>query len=297
MKFTGLSAFPLTPVNANGVDEKSFITIISRLNQAQVDSIGVLGSTGSYAYLNIAERAHVARLAIDHAHGVPVMVGIGATSTRDVLTLTESAQKSGASAVMLAPVSYQKLSDEEVYGLYEEVSNNLSVPLCVYDNPGTTNFIFSDELHAAIAQLLHVASIKIPPVSTDEILASARVSQLRKMLPPHVSIGISGDWVGLNGLKAGCDLWYSAIGGLLPAPILQIVRSLQNGDDEQAARYASKLMPLFELIRKCGSVRVTATAAEILGIVDYFCLPRPLKPIAEHDRLALKKILSELGTK
>lgn len=49
--FTGLSAFPLTPVTASGVDEKGFSHILSRLTDARVDSMGILGSTGSYAYL------------------------------------------------------------------------------------------------------------------------------------------------------------------------------------------------------------------------------------------------------
>lgn len=47
--FTGLSAFPMTPVTANGVDEKGFNNILARLTTARVDSMGILGSTGSYA--------------------------------------------------------------------------------------------------------------------------------------------------------------------------------------------------------------------------------------------------------
>lgn len=49
--FTGLSAFPLTPVTSGGLDERGFISILSRIMSAGADSIGVLGSTGSYAYL------------------------------------------------------------------------------------------------------------------------------------------------------------------------------------------------------------------------------------------------------
>ncbi|MDQ0194796.1 dihydrodipicolinate synthase/N-acetylneuraminate lyase [Paenibacillus wynnii] len=43
--FTGLSAFPLTPMNESGIDEKAFIRLLKRLTSARVDSIGVLGST------------------------------------------------------------------------------------------------------------------------------------------------------------------------------------------------------------------------------------------------------------
>ena len=72
--FNGLSAFPLTPVTDGGVDEKGFSHILSRLTDARVDSMGVLGSTGSYAYLTREQRKRVAALAKQHAGNIPVMV-------------------------------------------------------------------------------------------------------------------------------------------------------------------------------------------------------------------------------
>ena len=79
---TGLSAFPLTPVTddpTGGIDEAAFSRLIARLAEARVDSITVLGSTGSYAYLNADERRRVIELAVAAAGDVPVIAGIGAT--------------------------------------------------------------------------------------------------------------------------------------------------------------------------------------------------------------------------
>ncbi|SNR88064.1 4-hydroxy-tetrahydrodipicolinate synthase [Methylobacillus rhizosphaerae] len=294
MRFSGLSAFPLTPMNESGIQEQVFTQLIDRLTKARVDSIGVLGSTGSYPYLTRHERAQVTQLALRHACGIPVMVGIGALRTRDVLDLAEDAQKAGANAVMLAPVSYQTLTDQEVYGLYETVSTSLSIPLCVYDNPATTHFSFSDELFSQIAQLPQVKSIKMSPLTGDHTSAKNRVDNLRKLLPAHVSIGVSGDWGGLTGLKAGCDIWYSAIGGLFPETILGITRDVQMGEYDLAEQFANDLIPIWELFRRHGSIRVIATAAEILGVTDHFPLPHPLRPLGEEDRFLLKAILQEL---
>ena len=58
--FTGLSAFPLTPLRAGEVDESAFTALMQRLVAARVDSICVLGSTGNYAYLEPATRRRVA---------------------------------------------------------------------------------------------------------------------------------------------------------------------------------------------------------------------------------------------
>ena len=55
--FTGLSAFPLTPADAEGVvDTAALGILLDRLGGAGVDSIGLLGSTGTYAYLDRPQR-------------------------------------------------------------------------------------------------------------------------------------------------------------------------------------------------------------------------------------------------
>lgn len=292
--FSGLSAFPLTPVGDNGVDENAFAKLMERLVSAKVDSIGVLGSTGSYAYLRREERARVAKLAVEHANGIPVMIGIGAISTRDVLELAEDAQKAGASAVLLAPVSYQKLTADEVYGLYETVCKTLSIPLCVYDNPGTTHFEFSDHLHARIAQLPNVKSIKIPGVPPSLADARSRVDRLREQIPREVSIGVSGDAFAATGLNAGCAAWYSVIGGLLPQTCLAITRAAQAGNADEAAQLSARLEPLWALFRQHGSLRVVSAIAEELGLVSAQNLPLPVRGLSDENRVLVRRIVSDL---
>jgi 4-hydroxy-tetrahydrodipicolinate synthase len=293
--FRGLCAFPLTPMNERGLDEAAFVRLIERLVAANVDSIGVLGSTGNYAYLSTAERARVVSLAVQHAGNVPVMAGIGALRVRDVHMLAEQAQFAGAAGVLLAPMSYQKLSPDEVYGLYEAVTPALSVPLCVYDNPGTTQFVFSDELHGRIAQLPNVGSIKIPGVPTDVVEAKARVARLRAQIPASVTIGVSGDAFAASGLNAGCDAWYSVIGGLFPATALAITRAAMSGNGQEAAQLSARLQPLWDLFNRYGgSLRVVAAAAELQGLVEHPCLPLPLKSIDGEGRSHLASLLQQL---
>jgi len=293
--FTGLSAFPLTPMHDDRLDEAAFARLVARLAVAGVDSIGALGSTGSYPYLDRAERARAARVAVEHADGIPVMVGIGALRLRDVLHYAEDAQRAGASAVLLAPVGYHPLNAGEVFHLYEVVSRTLSVPLCVYDNPGTTRFAFTDELHAAIAALPNVASIKLPGATFDAPEAPSRISCLRARIPARVSLGVSGDRFAVAGFKAGCDLWYSVIGGLFPQRALAIARAAQAGDWARATAESDRLTPLWTLFNQHGGgVRVMATAAELMGLVPSPCLPAPLRPLEGEARRELATVLHAL---
>ncbi|MFJ4616721.1 dihydrodipicolinate synthase family protein [Streptomyces sp. NPDC088812] len=294
--FTGLSAFPLTPIPGDGsVDEKAFAALVDRLAAAGVDSIGALGSTGSYAYLTREERARVARIAVEHADGVPVIVGIGALRTRQVLQAAEDAQNAGAAGVLLAPVSYQPLTDDDVFGLFEEVTANLSIPLVIYDNPGTTHFTFTDELYTRLARLPQVASVKIPALPADPAEARARVERLRRLLPATVTVGVSGDAAAARGLNAGCDAWYSVIGGTFPEPALALTRAAQAGRYERALEESRRLQPLWDLFaRHGGSLRVVAAAAAQLGLTAHRNLPLPLRGLDAEERAHLATVLEQL---
>ena len=291
--FTGLSAFPLTPTTENGIDEAAFVRLVSRLAGAGVDSIGALGSTGGYAYLSREQRARAARAAVEAAGTTPVIVGIGALSTRQVLDLATDAQAAGAAAVLLAPMTYQPLTDHEVFGLYETVTAELEIPLVVYDNPGTTHVTFSDELHGRIAALPNIGSIKIPGIAADN--AAARIAGLRAMVPSHVTIGVSGDWLAAVGLVGGADAWYSVLGGLFPETALAITRAVQSGDAPAAVAASDRLEPLWALFRQFGSLRVMSAAAETLGLVNSPNLPLPLLGLDPAARGELEAALTALG--
>lgn len=293
--FTGLSAFPLTPITDDRVDERAFVRLVSRLRDAGVDSIGALGSTGSSMYLSLEERARVAALAVEAAGEVPVIVGIGALRTRDAVAAAEDAQAAGAAGVLLAPVGYQRLGDDEVYGLFAEVSRSLTVPLVIYDNPGTTHFAFTPELSARIAQLPHVASVKIPGVPAEPLAASVHVAELRELLPPAFSIGVSGDASAATGLLAGCDAWYSVIGGTLPELAIELTEAARSGDAERARSLSDRLVPLWELFATHGSLRVVAAIAHLLGLTAAQNLPAPVRGLDEAARREVGQALGSLG--
>jgi 4-hydroxy-tetrahydrodipicolinate synthase len=294
--FTGLSAFPLTPLANDELDEPAFVALIQRLVRAGVDSITALGSTGSYAYLTEDERSRVAALAVEYADTTPVFVGIGALRTAQVLRNAANAESVGASALLLAPMTYQPLTDNDVFELFRTVTEHTTLPVIVYDNPGTTHFTFTTELYARIAALPGIASIKIPGVPLDPTGARARVDEIRAVIPAHVTIGVSGDAYAAAGLAAGCDAWYSVIGGTLPTPAMRITRAVQNGRVDVASDESRRLQPLWDLFAEFGgSNRVIAAAAEELGLASPGSLPLPIQGLTDEQRTRVVAVIDELG--
>ena len=113
---------------------------------AGASAIGVLGSTGGFAYMPRTARKRIAQAAVDVAAGrVPVIVGVAALSTAEVVANLTEADKVGAAGGLLQPMSYQPLLPDEIYGLYKDASSVTSIPIWVYNNPATTGHRFSIE--------------------------------------------------------------------------------------------------------------------------------------------------------
>lgn len=282
--FTGLSAFPLTPASASGevmVDE--FGALLQRLEDSAVDSVGVLGSTGGAAYLNRAQR----RRAIKTAHDVltkPVIAGVSALRTDQVLEHAADARKAGADAILLSAMSYTPLNDREVVRLFERVDAAVALPICIYNNPGTTKFTFSPALIGELSQLEHVVAIKDSAGSSEEL--AARRAEILPLVDENFVIGMSGDALAVEALIEGSGAWYSVLAGTLPDAGIALVKAIADGNHDDARRCDARLQPMWELMRRVGSIRVMYALVELLGL-SASLPPEPLLPLGYDEKAAL----------
>jgi 4-hydroxy-tetrahydrodipicolinate synthase len=292
--FQGLSAFPITPADARGrVDTTALRALLKRLTDANVHSIGLLGSTGTYAYLTRAERRRAIEAAVDQVAGkIPVLVGIGALRTDDAVQFGQDAQAAGADAVLLAPVSYTPLTSQEVFTHFETVARAVELPLCIYNNPGTTHFSFSTDLTARLSRVDRIAAVKNPAPEARAVEAHLR--ELRANVPEGFSLGYSVDWNAAEALLAGGDAWYSVLGGLFPTVCLEILRAAQRKDAAETLRLNARLQPLWDLFTEYSSLRVIYTAANLLGICRTDP-PRPILPLGEEGQRRVAETLEMLS--
>ena len=199
MLLKGLSAFPITPANAEGqVDVDALRKLVASLCAAKVNSIGLLGSTGTYAYLSRSERRRALDAALQAAGQVPILVGVGALRTDEAVRLAQDAKAAGAAAGLLAPVSYTPLTEDEVFEHFATVARESGLPLCIYDNPGTTHFRFSPALIGRLSRLPQIIAVKSPAPEPQAV--AAHVAELRSAVPDGFSVGYSGDWRSVEAL-------------------------------------------------------------------------------------------------
>lgn len=291
--FHGLSAFPITPADPDGhILADDLRAVLRRTAEAAVDSICILGSTGGYAYLDPDQRRAATEIALAEIGGqFPVIVGIGALRTSVTQSLARHASECGADALLVAPVSYTPLTEEEVFAHFAAIAEVCDLLICIYNNPTTTHFTFTPALLARLATIPTVHAVKMPlPAGGD---FAAEIAELRALLPDGFSVGYSGDWGCGAAMLAGADAFYSVAAGIWPAELLSLVRAAQSGDAAEVGQINGALDPLWMLFKGSSSFRTVHRAANLLGLTDAEP-PRPILPLPPDQDDALRHAIKAL---
>lgn len=289
--FTGLIAYPITPLTNDGELELGSLTRLVRgAAAAGVAAVSVLATSGAGVTFNRAERHAVAEAAVaavmaETKQGtapIHVYAAVSAASTREVVCLAKDAQRAGVSGLLLAPFSYLPLSDIEVRALFEAVADATDLPLCFYNKPAQTHYDISAMALDHLTRSAHVVAVK-ETMRRDNI--AARLRELRDAVGPDVSLGLSSDAHLLDQLPQS-DAWHTGLAALLPGLYVQVWRAACSGLEQGEA--LSKLRGLAKVLSEWPhAVGTLHGLAQTLGVRT--AAPRgPFAPARPQDIAALK---------
>jgi 4-hydroxy-tetrahydrodipicolinate synthase len=290
-RFAGLSAFPITPATPDGrVVEADLRAILQRIADGGADTVGLLGSTGTYMFLDRDERRRATAIAVEVMGSTPVIVGVGALRTDEARRLAKDAAAEGAAGLLLAPVSYTPLTEEEVFRHFAAVAEATDTPIVIYNNPSTTNFTFRPALVARLAEAIpSIAAIKLPLPKGD---IAADLKSYREAAP-RLTIGYSGDWGCKDGLLAGADAWFSVAGGMFTQRAVALTAAARRGDRAEADRLDADFAALWEVFKLTGGMRAMYAAANALGLTSAQP-PLPVLPLEGDLKARLKAVIAGL---
>lgn len=288
--FEGIIAYPITPFKNGGqtIDGKKLIPMLERLVSAGVHGIAPLGSTGVLPYLTDEEREEVTEVTIKTVNKrVPTLVGISSLTTDRTVHHAKFAEKAGADAVMVIPMSYWKLTEEEIFRHFETISNAISLPIMVYNNPATGGTDLSPEL---LVRLLEIPNVTMVKESSGDV---QRMHRMMQLLGDSVSFYNGSNPLALAAFSAGARGWCTAAPNLIPKLNIDLYQAIKNNDLLSAQKLFYKQLPLLQFILKGGLPRTIAAGLEILG-VESGDLRAPLSPISSQEKEQLKTILRGL---
>lgn len=286
--FKGIIAYPITTFDQNEqLDITLFKKLVERLIKNGSHAIAPLGSTGVMPYLSDEEKEAITEATIQQVNGrVPVLVGVSNLTTERTVHHAKFAEKAGADAVMIIPMSYWKLTDDEIFKHYETVAKNISIPVMAYNNPATGGVDMSPAL---LKRLLGIANVTMIKESTGDV---QRMHYLRKELGEDVAFYNGSNPLALAAFAAGATGWCTAAPNLIPELNLRLYKAIEDGNLKYAQELFYRQFNLLKFIVAKGLPRAIAAGLSILGEEAGY-LRSPLKALTKEEVKELEGILSE----
>lgn len=295
--FTGLMPALVTPFDEAGeVDLASAKAVVDRSIEAGVDGVVALGSTGEFSHLDTNERRHYAEKIAGIVDGrVPLVIGVGASGTREAISLAKHAEEvAGADAVVAVAPFYWKVGEEALFRHFADVSESVSVPSMVYNFPMLTGIDLSPALIGRIAKecpnIVGVKDTVIEYVHTINVLRE--VKQVR----PDFSVMVGFEDQILPAILAGADGAISGLSNVAPSLFVDLVKSARIGDLERAARLHRRVLPLMPLYQMSDpGIGAVKAAMGMLGVPIPPNVRGPALPPPEDSLKEIKAALGEAG--
>jgi 4-hydroxy-tetrahydrodipicolinate synthase len=171
--FHGVFPYLVSPVNADGsVRREVLARLCDDLIKSGVHGLTPLGSTGEFAYLDREQRESVVRTTIEAADGrVPVIAGVGSTSTADAVAQAKNYQKAGADGILAILEAYFPLGDAQVESYFRAIADAVDIPVVIYTNPQFQRSDLTLDVIARLAAHPRIGYIKDASTNTGRLLS------------------------------------------------------------------------------------------------------------------------------
>ena len=153
--FRGSYTVAVTPFTDDGneIGTASLKKFLDWQIACDVPGVIILGTTGEFLTVSDAERRELVGTAIEHTDGrMDVLVGTMNAYTPNAVRYSREAEELGADGLMVIPPYYYTPTDDEIFEYYRAISEAVSIPIMLYNNPFTSNIDMSAKLVARMTQ-------------------------------------------------------------------------------------------------------------------------------------------------
>lgn len=227
-----------TPFDAAGdIDEAKFRKQIEFMLNKRVHGVCVAGSTGEGHALDADEFRRLTQITVDEVRGrVPVVAGIIANSTREVIRRGKAVADLAVDALQITPVHYVFVPDDESnFQHFKTVSEALGRPVVLY-NVVPTNLLSTQLVLRILNEIPLVVGIK---QSQGHI---TRVAELVANAPKDKVILAAIDNLLYSCFSFGAHGTLAASPTGAPGPIVRLWDAVQAGDHKTGVAIHHRLV-------------------------------------------------------
>ena len=284
--FRGSHTVLATPFTSGGrgVDTDALRRLVDWQIESGSHGLIPLGSTGEFLSVSEEERRHVVETVVDAADGrVPVLIGTADEWTDKAVRYSVEAQAIGADGLMIISPYYSSPTENELFEHFRRISDAVSIPIMVYNNPNTANVDLRPEFVARLGTLENVRYIKE---------SSGDISRVREIHRISDRVSVFAGYHPFESLAAGANGYVSVIGNFLPAESAAVCNLMDEGRNEEALRLYNRMIPLLNAIAGDKYVSATKCAMAAVGMPIGDARP-PRLALPEAEAANLHSLIAE----
>ena len=258
----GVYSAVATPFTAEQeVDETGLRSLVDRTIDAGIHGVVPCGSTGEFSTLTATERERVVEVVIEQAAGrVPVVPHTGACSTREAIGLSQHAERTGATAIMVVAPYYEPFSIAETKRYYADVAGSVSIPVMAYNLPTATGVNLTPSILGEL--ISEVPNLKYVKDTSGDFSAAAR---LIHEYGDIVSVFVGWDTLFLAALLEGAAGSVIGAANAVPGQLVAVYDAVQQGDLARARNLWKDLFPLMASFVSGGYTAAIKGAMDLIG--------------------------------
>ncbi|WP_311397388.1 dihydrodipicolinate synthase family protein [Lancefieldella parvula] len=295
--FSGVVPPVVTPDTPDHqLDVVSFERSINRLIEAGVDGLFFLGSSGEVVFATDERRDQIVREAVRIVnHRVPVLVGIIDTETERVLEHGRRALALGADALVATAPFYALGGPADVEEHFRILHQELDAPLFAYDIPVCVHTKLPWKMLVRLGAEGVLAGVK--DSSGDDVSFRYLVQENEKN--GHPLTLLTGHEIVVDGaLLSGADGSVPGLANVEPKGYVRMWKAAQDGNWAEVKREQDRLNEISHIFDVTTGVQgygagvgAFKCALNLMGIFDSDQMPRPVKPLDDQNREAIKQVL------
>ena len=289
----GVNPALVTPfAKDQSVDEEGFRNLIRHVFD-DVDGLVPCGTTGEFNYLTPEENKRLVQIAVEEAHGKPVIAGTGAAGTKLAISLACNAQEVGASACLVVCPYFLHPSDKGIYQHYYAIAKALpEMPLVLYNIPQVVDAYLPRRVVEDLADIPNIVGLK------DSSGNLTYTMEILEYAGDRINVLVGHDEVVLNALSGGVSGMILASAQVYPEVWQAILAAVDSGDLATARALQRKVQKLSRIFCRYGGGVAVKQALRMMG-VDAGRPRSPLKSVGgallHEDRTEIQLELEKLG--
>ncbi len=280
------------------VDYEAAASLAKKLVEDKIaDTIIVGGTTGEFFTMNFEERVKLFKM-IKEAVGdkIPIIPGVGATSTKETIALAKKAEELGFESVMVVSPYYTKPSQDQLYLHFKTVAESVNINIMVYNIPIFAGVNVNPETLAKLAEIENIVAVK-----EEAELNPKQMTDFINSTPDDFIVYCGDDTMVLEAYAQGGT---ERIGGIISGAshiigkeLRKMIETFNEGNVREAAKMQQKYLPLFRIMGQNGRINPCALLKEAMKMVGYNAgIPRlPLTPGTEEEIAEVRKVMKKLN--